>query len=124
MNRRVIRFAIVVAVVFEIIWSLEPRNMSWPRSSETAQAIHVWQASPSDSTKAAMLEQTDLDVARNTRHGQILLGLMLVADIVAIYFLWNYGVTKPAASSNLAPETGDKPDNLSILPSRNKVENG
>ena len=26
--RRVIRFVIVVAVVFEIIWSLEPRNIS------------------------------------------------------------------------------------------------
>jgi hypothetical protein len=96
MNKKVIRFVIVVAIVFEIGWALlEPRNSSWPRSSETVQAIHEWQARPSDAAKAAMLEQMHRDVVRNTRHGQILLGLMLVADIVAIYFLWNYGVKKP-----------------------------
>lgn len=97
MNRRVIRFVIIVAVMFEIIWALEPRNGLLPRSPETVQAIHAYQASPSDATKATMLEQFHGDSSRNARHGQILLGMMVLADIFIIYFFWNYGVTKPAA---------------------------
>ena len=97
MNRRVIRFLIAVALVVEIFWALEPRNGLLPRSPETVQAIHAYQASPSDATKATMLQQFHLDSARNARHDQILLGVMLLADIVVIYFFWNYGVTKPAA---------------------------
>jgi hypothetical protein len=94
-NRILIRLAIVASIFFEIIWALEPRNLLSPRSAGTIQAIHAYQASPSDTTKATMLEQMHRDGARHVRDGQILFGLMLVADIVAIYFLWNYGVTKP-----------------------------
>src|SRR2546430_62515 len=97
MNRRVVRFLIAVALVFEIIWALKPRNGLLPRSPETVQAIHGYQASLTDAAKATMLEQVHRDSARNARHDQILLGLMLLADIVVIYFFWNYGVTKPAA---------------------------
>ena len=97
MNRTVIRLAIVAAIVFELVWALEPTNLLLPRSQETVQAIHAYQASPSAANKAAMLEQMHHDGQRNARRGQILLGLMLFADIVVIYFFWHYGNTRPAA---------------------------
>ena len=84
-------------VVFELVWTFQLRNLSSPKSPETVQAIHVYQASPTAANKTTMLEQIRQDVSHNARYGQILLGLMVVADIVAIYFFWNYGVTKPAA---------------------------
>jgi len=97
MNRILIRLAIVVAIVFELAWTFQLRNLSSPKSPETVQAIHVYQASPTAENKATMLEQIHRDVSHNARHGQILFGLMVLADIAAIYFFWNYGVTKPAA---------------------------
>jgi len=89
--------AILAVILAEICWALEPRNFSFPRSAETVQAIHAYQASPTVKTKAALLEQTKRDVSRNERPGEILLGLMLVADVAAVYFLWNYGAKKIAA---------------------------
>ena len=97
MNRFVIRLIIVAAVGVELFWALTPTNGLLPRGPETVQAIHAYQASPSDSTKATMLEQFHRDSARNARHDLILLGMMLLADIVVIYGFWNCGVTKPAA---------------------------
>jgi hypothetical protein len=97
MNRVFIRVAIVVAIIFEMHWALELRNGLMPRSPATVQAIKVYQASPSEATKATMLEQMHRDSSRNARHDQVLLVIMLLVDFAAIYFFWNYGVKKPAA---------------------------
>jgi hypothetical protein len=92
-----IRLAIVSVIVLEILWALAPRNLSEPKSPETIQAIQAYQTNPSAATRSTMLGELHRDVSYNERRGLILLGVMLVADIVAIYFFWNYRVTKLAA---------------------------
>jgi hypothetical protein len=96
-RRIIITVTIVLAIVFEIVWALEPRNLSFPYSTEAIQAIHAYVANRSEATEMTMREQLDRNVARNIRNYRILLGVMLVADPAAIYFLWNYGGTKPTA---------------------------
>jgi hypothetical protein len=97
MKTRLTRFAILAAILAEVWWSLQIRNLSVPRSEQTIAAIHAFQASSTPQNKAAMLEQMHRDIARNILHGRLQLGLMLLADIAAIYFFWNYGVKKNAA---------------------------
>jgi hypothetical protein len=104
MKTRVIRWAIVLVVLAQIGWMLlEPRNFSFPRSPEAAQAIHVYQTSPSPATKAAMLDQIHRNVLHNERRGLILPGLLLFADAIAIYFLWNCGAKKSQPNTALEP---------------------
>ena len=100
-----IRLAILAVLLVEIVWALAPINLSLPRSPETLRAIHIYQASPSTETQAMMLEQIHRDGLRNTRLYKIAAVLMLVADVIVIYFFWNYGVKKspPAPAPNLNP---------------------
>ncbi len=89
-KRTVIRLVIVSVIILQMLWALLPRDMSRPRSQEAIEAIRVWQANPSAETKAALLEQIRRDVIRNRERGQTLLCLMFLADMVALYFVWNY----------------------------------
>ena len=72
-----------------------------PKSPEHIQAINAYLSNPSEATKATMLETGQRDVLRNERHnrqqGLIWLSLFAMVDFIAIYFFWNYGVTKTAA---------------------------
>ena len=97
MKRVFIRVVIVVAIVFEMLWALGPRNGLMPRSPATVQAINAYQASPSEATKATMLEQMRRDSSRNAQHDLVLLVLMLLVDFAVIYFFWNYGNKRSAA---------------------------
>jgi hypothetical protein len=97
MNRKLIRLLIVLAVVVEALWALQPRKPGYPRSPETVQAEQTYKASPSAETEATYLDQIRRDISHNARDWQIMVGFMLLVDAVAIYFFWNYGVTKPAA---------------------------
>ena len=102
MKTWLIRLAILVVIFAEVWWSLALRNFLIPRSEQTVAAIHAYQASSTPENEAAMLEQMHRDGARNTLHAQMQLGLMLVADIAAIYFFWNYGVRKHSAQPSPA----------------------
>lgn len=92
-----IRLLILAVIFAQAWWAFQYRNIDLPRSAQTVAAIHAYQVGPSANTKAAMLEQMDRDASRNRHRDQIMLGLMLVADVGAIYFLWNYGYKKIAA---------------------------
>jgi hypothetical protein len=94
---KLIRTAIIVATVFELYWGVAPRNLAFPHSPEAVQAIRAYQASPSAETKATMLEQLHRNVLHNEHRLQALSGLMLLVDVAAIYFFWNYGIKKSAA---------------------------
>ena len=99
MNTRLTRFLIVAAILAEAWWALKPRHLMFPRSEQTVAAIHAFQASSTPENKSAMLEQMRRDSDRNILHGRIQLGLILLADVAAIYFFWNYGVKKNAANA-------------------------
>ena len=94
---RLIRYAILAAILAELWWAFQPRNLSSPKSEQMIAAIHTYQANPSAEAEAAMLEQAHRDSSRNARHGQIILGTMLLADVIVIYFFWNYGAKKVTA---------------------------
>ena len=94
-RRTIVRWMIIASILLlQLSWCFSLRNYMSPRSSQTLSAIRDYKASPSEATKATMLEHIHQDVAQNERHDQILLGAMLVADIMAIYFFWNYGAKK------------------------------
>lgn len=99
MNRAFVRATIVVVIIFELLWALELRNGFLPRSPETVEAIKDYQTSPSETTKATMREQMKRDSSHNTQHDQILLVILLLIDLTAIYFFWNYRAKKPSAQS-------------------------
>lgn len=97
MNRILIRLAIIAVIILEVIWVLVPRHLQLPRSPETLHAGHAFEANPSETTKAVLLDQIRRDVAHNVRSGQIFSGVLLLIDFITIYFFWNQRVTKPAA---------------------------
>jgi hypothetical protein len=100
MNRIFIRVAIVVGILVPLFWP-SLHNFSFPHSPEELQAIHMYDASPSAATWAAMTNQMRLNAVHNERqaqiHGLLWLVPILIADIFVIYFFWNYGVKKFAA---------------------------
>lgn len=103
MKTWLIRRAIVAAILAQLYWSLlTPRNNLMPRSEQTLAAIHEYQANSTPENKATMLQLMHQDIARNRSRGGLQFGLMLLADIVVIYFFWNYGVKKNATE----PGTG------------------
>jgi hypothetical protein len=83
------------AILLQLSWATALRNGVLPRSPETLVAIEAYKASHSEATKQAMFDQIHRDIARNHQHDQIVLCLVLLADVVAIYAFWNYGVIKP-----------------------------
>jgi len=93
-RRWVFRFLMVLVMLSVLYEALVPRNLSFPHSPETIQAIKAWQASPTPEHKVAMLKQFHQDVLHNLRDVQIEVGLLLLAGLVALYFLWNYGLPK------------------------------
>ncbi len=93
MNRTLIRSALIAAIILQIMDALELRNGLLPRSPETVAASDAYKANPTEATRATLSALTHQDAERN---GQILLITMLLADIAAIYFLWNHGVKKPS----------------------------
>ena len=97
MKTWLIRGVILLAILADVWWASAPRNMLVPRSEQTVAAIHAFQANSTPNNKAAMLEQLHRDGDRNLLHGQIELGLIVLANIAAIYFFWNYGIKKNAA---------------------------
>jgi len=93
-RRLILRSLMVLVLVLVFYESLLIRNWSFPRSPETDQAIDAYQASPTPELKATMLKQFDQDVLHNERRVQTKVGLLLFADLIAIYLLWNYGLPK------------------------------
>jgi hypothetical protein len=95
MNRKLIRLTIIAAICLELFWALTPR-LELSRSSETARAAHAYQTNPTAATRAALLDRMRRDANRYEQQCGILLGLMLVADLMAIYFFWNYRMRRPS----------------------------
>ncbi|MGA2869840.1 MAG: hypothetical protein ABSF34_11865, partial [Verrucomicrobiota bacterium] len=87
--------AIVVGILAPLFWP-SLHNFSFPHSPEELQAIYRYQASPSPATWTAMTNQMDLNAVHNERqaqlHGLLWFVPILIADILVIYFFWNYGV--------------------------------
>ncbi len=90
MTPTLIRSAIIVAIIVQILWAFAPRHGHLPRSPETIAAIEARATNPSEATDSALFAQIHRDVKRNTRNGFILLVTLFLADIAAIYFFWNH----------------------------------
>ncbi|MGA9779934.1 MAG: hypothetical protein ACLPRE_13200 [Limisphaerales bacterium] len=99
MSTKIIRRLIVAAIVLQFLWFmiLPAGNRLAPRSPEMAQALRAFETNRSAATEAAMWEQVRRDDLRDTRRDKAIFGLMLLADVVAIYLFWNYGIKKAAA---------------------------
>ena len=99
MNTKIIRRVIVATILLEFLWLviLPAGNQLAPRSPAMVQAVRAFETNPSPTTKAAMWEQVRQDDLHDWHRKEALFGLMLVADVVAIYFFWNYGVKKTTA---------------------------
>lgn len=99
MNTRIIRRVIVVTMLLELLWLviLPAGNRLASRRPAMVQAVRAFETNPSPTTKAAMWEQVHQDDLYNWHRKEALFGLMLVANVVAIYFFWNYGVKKTTA---------------------------
>jgi len=90
--------AIVALIVFEALWALQPRKPGYPRSPETVQAEQIYKTTPSAETEARYIDQIRRDIAHNSRCRGITILALLIADVVLVYFFWNYGTTKAAVS--------------------------
>ena len=101
MNAKDIRALIVVAIVLQILWFfILPAGNQWaPRSTEMAQALKAFETNRSAATEAALLEQVHRDNLRLWRRDEIWFGLMLLTDVVVIYFFWNFRVKSTAKQS-------------------------
>jgi len=97
MKRLLIRSSIIVAIILQVMWSLELRHGALPRSPETVAAANAYKANPTEATRATLSALMRQDVRRNSRNDLVLLAIMLLADVAAIYFLWNHGLKKPPA---------------------------
>jgi len=96
MKTWLIRFALVAVILPQIWWALAPQNFARP-SAQSEQAAQAYQTNPSAETKAALIEQMRLATSRSERNSYIMFGLLLAADAIAVYFLWNYGAKKTTA---------------------------
>jgi hypothetical protein len=94
MSTGMIRPLIVAVMVSQFLWFviMPARNRLAPRSPEMAQAVRTFETNRSAATKAAMWEQVRRDELRDSRRKEVLFGLVLVVDVVVIYFFWNYEV--------------------------------
>ena len=95
MSAKIIRRLIVLAMALQLLWFfiLPPTtNRLAPRSPEMAQALRAWEANRTATTTAAMFEQLHRDDVRDLHRDEVVLGFMLLADVVAFYFFWNYGL--------------------------------
>jgi hypothetical protein len=101
--RKIIRRLIVAAIVLQFLWFmiLPAGNTLAPRSPEMAQALRAFETNRSAATEAAMWEQVRRDDLRDTRRDEVIFGLMLLADVVAIYLFWNHGIKKTATQQSL-----------------------
>ena len=99
MSTKIIRRLIVAVIVLQFLWFmiLPAGNRLAPRSPEMAQALREFETNRSAATKAAMWEQVRRDELHDTRRDEAIFGLLLLADAVAIYLFWNYGMKKAAA---------------------------
>ena len=95
----IIRRLIVVAIVLQFLWFLilPAGNRLAPKTPEMAQAFRAFETNRSASTEAAMWEQVHRYESHVARRDQVIFGLLLLADAVAIYLFWNYGIKKAAA---------------------------
>jgi hypothetical protein len=67
-----------------------------------AQAVRAFETNRSAATEAVMWEQVRRDDLRDARRDKAILGLMSLADVVAIYLFWNFiGIKKTAAKQPL-----------------------
>jgi len=99
MSTKNIRRLIVAVIVLQFLWFmiLPAGNRLAPRSPEMAQALRAFETNRTPATEAAMWEQVRRDDLHDLHRDEILLGLMLLADAVAVYLFWNYGARKKAA---------------------------
>jgi hypothetical protein len=99
MNTKIIRSLIVTVIVLQIIWCfIQPAgNRLAPKSPEMAKALQEFATNRSAATEAAMWAQVRRDELRETRRDEAIFGLLLIADVIAIYLFWNYGAKKNAA---------------------------
>jgi hypothetical protein len=104
MSTKIVRWLIAAMIVLQVLWSmiLPAGNGLAPKSPEMAQAIREFETNRSAATEAAMWKQVRRDELRDRRRDEIIFIWILVADIAAIYFFWNYGVKK--AVPNKPPE--------------------
>jgi hypothetical protein len=99
MSIKIIRGLIVAVIALQLLWCLiQPAgNRLAPKSPEMAQALREFETNRSAVTEAAMWEQARRDELHESRRDEAIFGLLLIADAVAIYLFWNYGVKKNAA---------------------------
>jgi len=87
-----IRLAFLLVTLIQLYWAFGYRTggSTLPRSPETVAAGEAYRQNPSPETLAEVRSQMHADSQRNSRHNQIVLLLMLSADIaaVAIYAFW------------------------------------
>jgi|ERR1700722_19601990 len=105
MSTKIIRWLIAAMIALQVLWGmiLPSGNRLTPKSPEMAQAIREFETNRSAATEAAMWKQVRRDELRDRRRDEATFILILLADIVAIYFFWNYGVKK--STSNNPPES-------------------
>jgi hypothetical protein len=87
-----IRFVFLLVILIQLYWAFEYRTGGTllPRSPQTVAAGEAYKLNPSPETLAEVRAQMHADSQRNSRHGQMVLLSMLLADItaVAIYVFW------------------------------------
>jgi hypothetical protein len=84
------RFAIVAAILLQLMLALQYRNYSYPIGPQQADAIRAYQANPSEPNRVVMLQKMHCDVIRNSLPDNILFGVIVLADAVVFYFFWNH----------------------------------
>jgi hypothetical protein len=104
MSTKIIRWLIAAMIVLQVLWGmiLPAGNRLAPKSPEMAQAIREFETNRSAATEAAMWKQVRRNELRDRRRDETIFISILLVDMVAIYFFWNYGVKK--AVLNKPPE--------------------
>ena len=108
MSIKAIRSLIIAAIALQFLWFfIKPAgNRLAPRSPEMVQALRAFEANRSTATEFAMWEQVRRDDLQDLHRQEILLGILLLADAIVIYFFWNYGVKKTGTETRMPEPTG------------------
>jgi len=89
---------IIAAIALQFFWFfIKPAgNRLAPRSPEMVQALRAFEANRSTATESAMWEQVRRDDLKDLHRQEILLGILLLADAIVIYFFGIMGSRKRA----------------------------
>ena len=99
MSTKTVRFLLIAVIVSQFLWLiiLPAGNRLSPKSPAMVQALRAFEANRTPVSEAAMWEQVRRDELHDARKSEAIFSSMLLADAVAIYLFWNFGVKRPTA---------------------------